>query len=163
MKKKLKISLIILLLIAVGVSGWVFKNHEEEKEKEALYKEYKGIAYELHLELDESEYEQTNNPEDLILTATPLTANLLKRWQFISGSFSEVEYPDEAIDEEDWIEVHHTLDNQTYSMEEASIKIWEEFSDNRVGNHRMAVYYYIYENEVVADYFREFLKKNRME
>ncbi|SPU21311.1 Uncharacterised protein [Niallia circulans] len=159
---------IILLTIAgiglcIGVIFYVW--NEDQKEKEAanyaLYAEYFNASDVLHLDMYTREYERTGNPHDIELTPTDLTYELLQRWEAISEVIPTIDYPEEAIEQEDWLNVYNTFAYNRFDAEDASKKITKgeegETPDSMVIND------YLLYGSVYNDYLREFLEVNGIE
>lgn len=77
------------------------------------------------MEANTSEYDQTGDPNDIELMPTDLTYELLQRWELIAEVIPTIDYPEEAIEEGDWLKVYNTLANNRFDMEEASEKLAE--------------------------------------
>lgn len=134
------------------------------KENEELHKQYQQTSDHISVDLDKSTYEQTGNPKDIVLIPTNITFSLLDRWKDISENYSEINYPEELINQEDWVQVSKVLAKQSFAMDEVSIKIGEKYTEDP--NQRMnpkTVYGYIYYNDRSEDYFQKFLEDNEIE
>lgn len=134
MNRNWKIILAAIVLIGIVVAAVLFNKHVQEneaiKENEELHRQYKQASSHMYMELDESVYEQTGNPEDLVLSPTEMTFDLFNRWKFISENYQEINYPEELINQGDWVQVRKTLGEQSLTMEDVSIKISEEYEVN---------------------------------
>lgn len=164
MNKNLKITLLIIAVGGVMSVIWLFDKLDQEEERiregNALYMEYEGAADLLHMKLDESKYEQTNNPDDLLLVPTEFTYDLLKRWKAFSDIFPEIKYPLNSIKSENWIEVRKVFANNWIQMENASREIGEKMADEYDEPVSTDVIQsYISHNEIITDYFGTFLEK----
>ncbi len=168
MKRSGKVICISILLIGIFIGGWLFQNQVQkqkvQKESEELYKQYQSAANHILMDLDESIYEQTGNPKDLILTPTHMTFALLERWEIIAKSFPEMEYPGKLIDQGDWLQVSDVLGSLAFTMDEVSIKIGEEYGANpdRKLNPKV-VYDCIYHDDPSESYFQKFLEDHGLE
>ncbi|PAD90055.1 hypothetical protein, partial [Shouchella clausii] len=134
---------------------------EKEAANRVLRNEYGYAAGSLHLDVDTSKYDQTGDPHDIELMPTDLTYNLLQRWEAIAEVISTIDYPEEAIEQEDWLNVYHTFAKNRFDMEEASEEITER--EEYGSANSMVINDYIDVGSVYNDDFREFLEENGIE
>ncbi|MFP7286681.1 hypothetical protein SFC15_10685 [Shouchella clausii] len=97
MKNYLKVIIIITFLICILVISIIYNQNQKEQERinerEKLLMEYEGAAYQLHLQIQTDKYDETSNPNDIVLVPTESTESLLKRWKAVSEIFTEIDYP----------------------------------------------------------------------
>ncbi|PAF14491.1 hypothetical protein CHH61_24445, partial [Shouchella clausii] len=83
---------------------------------------------------------------------TDLTYELLQRWEAISEVIPTIDYPEEAIEQEGWLNVYNTFAYNRFDAEDASKKITKgeegETPDSMVIND------YLLYGSVYNDYFR---------
>lgn len=128
-----------------------------------MYLEYVGTADQLHMELDESKYEQTKNPDDLVLVPREFTYDFLGRWKAISDIFPEIKYPANDIKNENWLEVSDIFTSHWVAMEDVSAKIGEKMADDYDEPINAGVIQsYISYNETSTNYFEAFLEEKGM-
>ncbi|WP_342753166.1 hypothetical protein [Shouchella clausii] len=113
---------------------WYKAQQEKDAEaKYALLEEYNYAGGTLHMEANTSEYEQTGDAHDIELTPTDLTYELLQRWEAITEVIPTIDYPEEAIELEDWLNVYNTLaDNRFEAMERQKKLLKEKSMDPRI-------------------------------
>lgn len=162
--RKLKVILFIIVVIGITALVW-FSNKQVEKEdieneRETAYLEYVGTADQLHMELDESKYEQTKNPDDLVLVPREFTYDFLERWKAITDIFPEIKYPTNDIKNENWLEVSDIFTSNWVTMEDVSEKIGEKMADDYDEPINTGVIQsYISYNEMSTNYFEAFLEE----
>ncbi|MFP7286685.1 hypothetical protein SFC15_10705 [Shouchella clausii] len=166
MKRKWMVLIASIVAIMLCISVVFYFWHKEQQKKDAVAKyalleEYSYAGGTLHMEADTSEYDQTGDPNDIELMPTDLTYNLLQRWEAIAEVIPTIDYPEEAVEKEDWLEVFSTLANNRFDMEEASEKLAERVTNETPES--MVINSYIYKGMIRRNYFREFLEENGIE
>ncbi|MCM3549245.1 hypothetical protein M4D48_11755 [Alkalihalobacillus clausii] len=165
MKRKSIILLTIVGIIGlcIGIIFYVWNANQKEKEAAnyALYAEYYNASDVLHLDMYTREYERTGNPHDIELTPTHLTYDLLQRWEAITEVIPMIDYPEEAIELEDWLNVYNTFASNRFDAEDASKEITKRGGSETTNS--MAINDYLLYGSVYNDYFREFLEENGIE
>ncbi|MDO7269186.1 hypothetical protein [Shouchella clausii] len=113
------------------------------------------------MEAETSKYDETGDPHDIELTPTDLTYELLQRWEAIAEVIPTIDYPEEAVEKEDWLEVFSTLANNRFEAMDVSKEITKGEEDEATDS--MAILDYIDVGAVHNDYFREFLEESGIE
>jgi hypothetical protein len=98
-----------VLFLGVLYYFWNKDQQEKAEANRALHNTYSYTAGGLHLDVDTSEYDRTGDPHDIELTPTDLTYDLLQRWEAIAEVIPTIDYPEEAVEKEDWLDVYSTL------------------------------------------------------
>jgi hypothetical protein len=162
-KRMIVIAIAVVLILCVGIAFYFWHKDQQEKEEanQILFGKYVNTAGNLHLKMDTSEYDRTGDPHDIELIPTDLTYDLLERWEAIAEVIPTINYPEEAIKEEDWIEVYNTLAHNRFEAMDESKEITKGKEDEATDS--MAINNYIYKGSVHNDYFREFLEENGIE
>ncbi|MDP5264610.1 hypothetical protein [Shouchella clausii] len=157
------IAIAVVLALCVGIAFYFWNKDQQEKAEanRALHNTYSYTAGGLHLDVDTSEYVRTGDAHDIELTPTDLTYELLQRWEAIAEVISTIDYPEEAIEQEDWLDVYNTFAKNRFDMEEASEEITkgEEYGSA----NSMVINDYIDVGSVYNDDFREFLEESGIE
>ncbi|MFP7332870.1 hypothetical protein SFC23_05825 [Shouchella clausii] len=164
MKRKRMFVIAVVLVLCVGIAFYFWYKDQQEKEANANYallEEYNYAGGTLHMEADTSEYDQTGDPNDIELMPTDLTYELLQRWEAIAELIPTIDYPEDAVEEGDWLKVYNTLANNRFDMEEASEKLAEGATNETPES--MVINSYIYKGMIRRNYFREFLEENGIE
>jgi hypothetical protein len=86
-----------------------------------------------------SDYHMEDDALHIELYPTEYTQEILERWQWISEVFPEMTYPEEAIEQNDWLAVSREFTNGTDELE----KVYRE----DVGLSKNMVWSYILWNE----------------
>ncbi|MFP7332873.1 hypothetical protein SFC23_05840 [Shouchella clausii] len=162
MKRKwmILLAIAIVLAIIVGIAFYFWHKDQQEKEEanRILHNKYSYTAGTLHLDVNTSEYDRTSDPHDIELTPTDLTYDLLQRWEAISEVIPTIDYPEEAIEQEDWLNVYNTFASNRFDAEDASKEITKRGGSETTNS--MAINDYLLYGSVYNDYFREFLEEN---
>ncbi|MFP7332871.1 hypothetical protein SFC23_05830 [Shouchella clausii] len=162
-KRIIVIAIAVVLVLCIGIAfyGWNKDQQEKAEANRALHNTYSYTAGGLHLDVDTSEYDRTGDPHDIELTPTDLTYDLLQRWEAIAEVISTIDYPEEAIEQEDWLNVYNTFAKNRFDMEEESEEITkgEEYGSA----NSMVINDYIDVGSVYNDDFCEFLEENGIE
>ncbi|MFB4261951.1 hypothetical protein ACE106_22755, partial [Shouchella clausii] len=158
--------IVIASVIAIILCIAFYFLHKEQRQKEleekyALIEEYNYAGGALHMEAETSKYDETGDPHDIELTPTDLTYELLQRWEAIAEVIPTIDYPEEAVEKEDWLEVFSTLANNRFEAMDVSKEITKGEEDEATDS--MAILDYIDVGAVHNDYFREFLEENGIE
>ncbi|MEB5479396.1 hypothetical protein [Shouchella clausii] len=158
--------IVIASVIAIILCITFYFLHKEQRQKEleekyALIEEYNYAGGALHMEAETSKYDETGDPHDIELTPTDLTYELLQRWEAIAEVIPTIDYPEEAVEKEDWLEVFSTLANNRFEAMDVSKEITKGEEDEATDS--MAILDYIDVGAVHNDYFREFLEENGIE
>jgi hypothetical protein len=158
--------IVIASVIAIILCITFYFLHKEQRQKEleekyALIEEYNYAGGALHMEAETSKYDETGDPHDIELTPTDLTYELLQRWEAIAEVIPTIDYPEEAVEKEDWLEVFSTLANNRFEAMDVSKEITKGEEDEATDS--MAILDYIDVGAVHNDYFREFLEENWIE
>ncbi|XOQ14837.1 MAG: hypothetical protein ACFWTY_12605 [Shouchella clausii] len=124
-KRMIVIVITVILVLCVGIAFYLWNKAQQEKEaaNRVLRNEYGYAAGSLHLDVDTSKYDQTGDPHDIELTPTDLTYDLLQRWESIAEVIPTIDYPEEAVTEEDWLNVYNTFASNRFDAEDASKEI----------------------------------------
>ncbi|WP_346243960.1 hypothetical protein MKZ19_03765 [Shouchella clausii] len=72
-----------------------------------------------------------------------------------------IDYPEEAIEQEDWLNVYNTFASNRFDAEDASKEITKGGGSETTNS--MAINDYLLYGSVYNDYFREFLEENGIE
>lgn len=126
-----------------------------------MIEEYNYAGRALHMEAETSKYDETGDPHDIELTPTDLTYDLLQRWEAISEVVPTIDYPEEAIKEENWFEVYKTLEHNRFEAMNVSEEITE--GEEYGSANSMVINDYIDVGSVYNDDFRGFLEENGVE
>ncbi|MDO7269187.1 hypothetical protein [Shouchella clausii] len=157
------ITIAVVLVLCLGMVYYFWHKDQQEKEEanRVLFGKYVNTAGNLHLEMDSSKYNRTGDPHDIELTPTNLTYDLLQRWEAMAEAIPTIEYPEEDVEQENWLEVFNTLVNNRPGMEVTSEEITKGTGEGSVNS--MAINDYLYKGTVYNDIFREFLEENGIE
>jgi hypothetical protein len=150
-----------VLFLGVLYYFWNKDQQEKAEANRALHNTYSYTAGGLHLDVDTSEYDRTGDPHDIELTPTDLTYDLLQRWEAIAEVIPTIDYPEEAVEKEDWLEVFSTLANNRYEAMDVSKEITQ--GEEYGSANSMVINDYIDVGSVYNDDFREFLEENGIE
>src|SRR5690625_4965207 len=120
------ILVISIVIIIIGIAIFIQNNHQDNREE--LIK-YELAAADLHLDLNPGAYENPRDPEELVFISTKKTEELLERWQAISNVFPIIDFPNHAVEQEDWIKVYKTLASNRKAMEDVSTKLAEDVDE----------------------------------
>ncbi|XOQ14836.1 MAG: Lipoprotein [Shouchella clausii] len=150
-----------MLFLGVLYYFWNKDQQEKAEANRALHNTYSYTAGGLHLDVDTSEYDRTGDPHDIELTPTDLTYDLLQRWEAIAEVIPTIDYPEEAVEKEDWLEVFSTLANNRYEAMDVSKEITQ--GEEYGSANSMVINDYIDVGSVYNDDFREFLEENGIE
>ncbi|PAD11504.1 hypothetical protein [Shouchella clausii] len=162
-KRMIVIAIAVVLILCVGIAFYFW--HKDQKEKQEanriLHNKYSYTAGTLHLDVDTSEYDRTSDPHDIELTPTDLTYDLLQRWEALSEVIPTIDYPEEAVEQEDWLNVYNAFASNRFDAEDAS----EEITKGEEGEtaDSMVINDYLLYGSVYNDDFREFLEENGIE
>ncbi|QQK77592.1 hypothetical protein HUG15_19730 [Salicibibacter cibarius] len=162
MKRILLISLISALIIGAITLIWINQQEEQEAETQAVLNEYVYTSNLLNLEMEADQYKDSGHLEDIILIPTEETEEMLERWQAISKVVSDIEFPEESIEQEEWINVKNAFVNNRPAMEDASNKLGE-IADYDESVDWQSIHNYIYSGSISRDYLQEFLIEEGIE
>ncbi|GIN08863.1 hypothetical protein J32TS2_09460 [Shouchella clausii] len=163
-KRLILLAIVVVLAICISIAfhSWNKAQQEKETANRELRNEYGYAAGSLHLDVDTSQYDQTGDPHDIELTPTDLTYGLLQRWESIAEVIPTIDYPEEAVEKEDWLKVFSTLADNRFEAMDVSKEITKGDEDEATTDS-MAILDYLYKGIVYNDYFREFLEDNGIE
>ncbi|MDO7269189.1 hypothetical protein [Shouchella clausii] len=161
-KRMTVIAIAVVLILCVGIAFYFWHKDQQEQEEgnQILFGKYVNTAGNLHLKMDTSEYDRTGDPNDINLMPTDLTQNLLQRWEAIAEAIPTINYPEEVVEQEDWLKIFNNLVDNRPDMEVASKEITK---DEGEAANAMALDEYIYDGYLYNDNFREFLEENGIE
>jgi hypothetical protein len=137
---------VILIIVALGIATifLLFNyNNDQKATDEKVLKDHSIVARTFMLGVF---YDSIEDPVDIMLYPSDETQPIMGRWKIISELLPEFEYPEEFIQNNNWIEVHNVL-----------IANYEQYSESIKGKDLSsvvsldAILYFIFENDVRED------------
>ncbi|PTL24061.1 hypothetical protein DA802_04810, partial [Shouchella clausii] len=98
MTKTKWIVLVTMVVISVGSLFFWYLQHEEMQQQRMRLEEnelkvYAQTADFLRMEIDYSDYGKRENVDDITLTPTERTKEMMERWKAVSKAFPTIEFP----------------------------------------------------------------------
>ncbi|PAE82066.1 hypothetical protein CHH77_11875 [Shouchella clausii] len=114
MTKTKWIVLVTMVVISVGsLFFWYFQHEEKQQQRmrieENALKVYAQTADFLRMEIDYSDYGKRENVDDITLTPTERTKEMMERWKAVSEAFPTIEFPQKEVGEGNWIKVYEEI------------------------------------------------------
>ncbi|PAF08845.1 hypothetical protein CHH65_12465 [Shouchella clausii] len=114
MTKTKWIVLVTMVVISVGsLFFWYFQHEEKQQQRmrieENALKVYAQTADFLRMEIDFSDYGNRENVNDITLTPTKRTKEMMERWKAVSEAFPTIEFPQKEVEEGNWIKVYEEI------------------------------------------------------
>ncbi|GIN08858.1 hypothetical protein J1TS1_30030 [Shouchella clausii] len=114
MTKTKWIVLVTMVVISVGsLFFWYFQHEEKQQQRmrieENALKVYAQTADFLRMEIDYSDYGKRENVNDITLTPTKRTKEMMERWKAVSEAFPTIEFPQKEVGEGNWIKVYEEI------------------------------------------------------
>ncbi len=115
--------MIVVLLMFIGIFLYYYgiKARQEQAVTEALI-DYKNMTREYALD---AVYKSKEVPIEVKLYPTAHTEAILNRWKAISDRYPELDYPEAAIEAEDWLTVEESLED-TDVLKEVVDQMYED-------------------------------------
>ncbi|KKI86907.1 hypothetical protein CAY60_004720 [Shouchella clausii] len=152
-----------LAVISVGtLLVWYWSHQEQEKaqlkNEERELGKYVRAADTLFMEIDYRGYEQSGNVEDIKLTPTRETEHTMERWKAVSEAFPSIKFPEEEVEEEDWVEVYQKLIESEGEMGEVIRALSANLPEGE-DIMRERLYLYVRDGAIREDNFEKLLKE----
>jgi hypothetical protein len=115
-KRRLKLVITVLILMAAALSIYMYieaKRHMVEEEKDISWYEFSLLFFELG-----AHYERLDDGSiETIFYPTDYTQEKVDRWKLAAEVLPVIEYPEDLILENDWIEVFNVLETHLIAYE----------------------------------------------
>ncbi|MCR6098138.1 hypothetical protein HXA31_18010 [Salipaludibacillus agaradhaerens] len=98
--------ILVAVLVIAHFSIHYYADREEDGEENGVLRYYSSIVSDFHLS---SDYYMVDDSPHIELYPTEFTQEILERWKWVSEDFSEINYPAEAIEQNDWLVAYAQL------------------------------------------------------
>ncbi|WYS07211.1 hypothetical protein MKZ27_03705 [Bacillus sp. FSL R5-0394] len=148
------------MVVGVGVLVfWYLQYQEKERQQmhaeESELKMYATTADILRMEIDYSDYEQSGNVKDIVLTPTEETEHTMERWKAVSEAFPTIEFPQKEVGEGNWIKVYEEITKSIGEMRSVPLVL---SNGEEVGGTE-SLYLYVHNGNIEEDNFENLLKE----
>jgi hypothetical protein len=92
--------ILVAVLVIAHFSIHYYANREEGGEENGVLRYYSSIVSDFHLS---SDYYMVDDSPHIELYPTEFTQEILKRWKWVAEAFPEMDYPEETIEQNDWL------------------------------------------------------------
>lgn len=149
-----------IMVVGVGVLVfWYLQYQEKERQQmhaeESELKMYATTADILRMEIDYSDYEQSGNVKDIVLTPTEETEHTMERWKAVSEAFPTIEFPQKEVGEGNWIKVYEEITKSIGEMRSVPLVL---SNGEEVGGTE-SLYLYVHNGNIEEDNFENLLKE----
>ncbi|MCR6109083.1 hypothetical protein HXA35_01845 [Bacillus sp. A301a_S52] len=132
-KKKFKITVIsfLILIAVIPLITWTvnIKNEKADEREKYLHYHYVVDAYQLNYF-----YDGAQDIDQIVFSPTTDTEEILNRWRNLADFSSLIDYPEEAIEQNDWLAVEEDFLDNFEHFKDVSIDMYDEakgISSNR--------------------------------
>jgi hypothetical protein len=98
--------ILVAVLVIAHFSIHYYANREEDGEENGVLRYYSSIVSDFHLSSDYYIVDESPHKE---LYPTEFTQEILERWKWVAEAFPEMDYPEEAIEQNDWLVAYAQL------------------------------------------------------
>ncbi|GIN15595.1 hypothetical protein J32TS2_09510 [Shouchella clausii] len=160
MTKTKWIVLVTMVVISVGsLFFWYFQHEEKQQQRmrieENALKVYAQTADFLRMEIDYSDYGKRENVNDITLTPTKRTKEMMERWKAVSEAFPTIEFPQKEVEEGNWIKVYEEITKSIGEMRSVPLVL---SNGEEVGGTE-SLYLYVHNGNIEEDNFENLLKE----
>ncbi|MBU8596211.1 Uncharacterised protein [Niallia circulans] len=160
MTKTKWIVLVTMVVISVGsLFFWYFQHEEKQQQRmrieENALKVYAQTADFLRMEIDYSDYGKRENVDDITLTPTKRTKEMMERWKAVSEAFPTIEFPQKEVGEGNWIKVYEEITKSIGEMRSVPLVL---SNGEEVGGTE-SLYLYVHNGNIEEDNFENLLKE----
>ncbi|MCM3549250.1 hypothetical protein M4D48_11780 [Alkalihalobacillus clausii] len=160
MTKTKWIVLVTMVVISVGsLFFWYFQHEEKQQQRmrieENALKVYAQTADFLRMEIDFSNYGKGENIDDITLTPTKRTKEMMERWKAVSKAFPTIEFPQKEVEEGNWIKVYEEITKSIGKMRTVPLVL---SNGEEVGGTE-SLYLYVHNGNIEEDNFKNLLKE----
>ncbi|ALA52140.1 hypothetical protein CAY60_004770 [Shouchella clausii] len=160
MTKTKWIVLVTMVVISVGsLFFWYFQHEEKQQQRmrieENALKVYAQTADFLRMEIDYSDYGKRENVDDITLTPTERTKEMMERWKAVSKAFPTIEFPQKEVGEGNWIKVYEEITKSFGEMRSVPLVL---SNGEEVGGTE-SLYLYVHNGNIEEDNFENLLKE----
>ncbi|PAE88264.1 hypothetical protein [Shouchella clausii] len=160
MTKTKWIVLVTMVVISVGsLFFWYFQHEEKQQQRirieENALKVYAQTADFLRMEIDYSDYGKRENVDDITLTPTKRTKEMMERWKAVSKAFPTIEFPQKEVGEGNWIKVYEEITKSFGEMRSVPLVL---SNGEEVGGTE-SLYLYVHNGNIEEDNFENLLKE----
>ncbi|WYQ43120.1 hypothetical protein NST67_03720 [Bacillus sp. FSL W7-1321] len=160
MTKTKWIVLVTMVVISVGsLFFWYFQHEEKQQQRmrieENALKVYAQTADFLRMEIDYSDYGKRENVNDITLTPTKRTKEMMERWKAVSEAFPTIEFPQKEVGEGNWIKVYEEITKSIGEMRSVPLVL---SNGEEVGGTE-SLYLYVHNGNIEEDNFENLLKE----
>ncbi|MED4081075.1 hypothetical protein P4637_08415 [Halalkalibacterium halodurans] len=112
MKRSMKLWLTVILLVIGGTILWAYLYNEKKNEDlERAWLNIDRAARDFGLEVRYF----SNEPNNVELFPSEDTNMMMERWKAVTEQYPEANYPEEAVEREDWFEVSRIFNEVDFS------------------------------------------------
>jgi glutaredoxin len=149
-----------MVVISVGsLFFWYFQHEEKQQQRmrieENALKVYAQTADFLRMEIDYSDYGKRENVDDITLTPTKRTKEMMERWKAVSEAFPTIEFPQKEVGEGNWIKVYEEITKSIGEMRSVPLVL---SNGEEVGGTE-SLYLYVHNGNIEEDNFENLLKE----
>lgn len=149
-----------MVVISVGsLFFWYFQHEEKQQQRmrieENALKVYAQTADFLRMEIDYSDYGKRENVNDITLTPTKRTKEMMERWKAVSEAFPTIEFPQKEVGEGNWIKVYEEITKSIGEMRSVPLVL---SNGEEVGGTE-SLYLYVHNGNIEEDNFENLLKE----
>ncbi|WMM33012.1 hypothetical protein [Shouchella clausii] len=123
--------------------------------EESKLKVYAQTADFLRMEIDYSDYGKRENVDDITLTPTERTKEMMERWKAVSKAFPTIEFPQKEVGEGNWIKVYEEITKSFGEMRSVPLVL---SNGEEVGGTE-SLYLYVHNGNIEEDNFENLLKE----
>ncbi|WP_257007564.1 hypothetical protein [Shouchella clausii] len=123
--------------------------------EENALKVYAQTADFLRMEIDYSDYGKRENVDDITLTPTKRTKEMMERWKAVSEAFPTIEFPQKEVGEGNWIKVYEEITKSIGEMRSVPLVL---SNGEEVGGTE-SLYLYVHNGNIEEDNFENLLKE----
>ncbi|MCM3549246.1 Uncharacterised protein [Niallia circulans] len=162
-KRKWKILIILSIVFVGALSLWYWNYQEKERvqlrDEERELRLYIRTADTLRMEIDYRNYEKTRTVKDIVLTPTIETERTTERWEAVSQAFPSIKFPQEEVEEGDWVQVCQRLLGSEGEMREVVVSLASELPEGETMGGVESLNIYVQNGVIQEGNFEEMLKE----
>ncbi|MEB5479406.1 hypothetical protein [Shouchella clausii] len=163
MTKTKWIVLVTMVVISVGSLFFWYLQHEEMQQQRMRLEEnelkvYAQTADFLRMEIDYSDYGKRENVDDITLTPTERTKEMMERWKAVSKAFPTIEFPQKEVEEGNWMKVYEEITRSFGEMRSVPLVL---SNGEEVGGTE-SLYLYVHNGIIEEDNFENLLKEKEI-
>ncbi|WP_017473144.1 hypothetical protein [Amphibacillus jilinensis] len=164
-KRYLKITIIFfIILTSIRVYLMIERNNtikemeaQDQLEMQTMSELFPYRNAEMILHMD-SVYHSEQSPVDVELIATDRTLAMLERWEAVAAAYPTLEYPEDEIDQGDWLDVVRIFQNQSSELRAIEEEMFADVEEEGILLRGFVLKNYINndtDNELILSVLRE--------